>query len=312
MRVPSYRVLMPLPARDFDPSEAALAWDALAHAGHRVQFATPDARPAAADPLMLSGEGLDFWSRVHGLRRVRLLGLLLRANRAAREAHARMIAHAAYATPLAWDAVDSAAFDALVLPGGHARGMREYLESMTLQRIVAELFARDVPVGAICHGVVLAARSRVADGVRSVLYGRRTTALTWSLERSAWRLMRSVGRRWDPGYYRTYEEQPGEPAGFRSVQAEVTRALADPAHFLDVDEDAPQAWRKGSGLFRDRADDARAAFVVRDRYYVSARWPGDAHAFAHALLESIAAHAANALVPKPAMPTAPLDEVAHG
>jgi hypothetical protein len=36
------RVLVLLPARDFDPSEAAVCWRVLVGAGHAVHFATPD------------------------------------------------------------------------------------------------------------------------------------------------------------------------------------------------------------------------------------------------------------------------------
>ena len=39
-------------------------------------------------------------------------------------------------------------------------------------------------VGAICHGVLLAARSRRQDG-QSVLYGKRTAALTKLMELEA-------------------------------------------------------------------------------------------------------------------------------
>jgi len=53
------RVLLPLPARDFDPSEAAVGWRVLVDAGHEVRFATPDGRPAVADEIMLTGRGLD-------------------------------------------------------------------------------------------------------------------------------------------------------------------------------------------------------------------------------------------------------------
>ena len=70
-----------------------------------------------------------------------------------------------------------------------------------------------------------------------------------------------------------------------SVQQEVTRALADPADFLDVPKADPEYRRKTSGLQRDCFDDARPAFVVRDRNYVSARWPGDAHTFAKTFAE---------------------------
>jgi hypothetical protein len=94
--------------------------------------------------------------------------------------------------------------------------------------------------------------------------------------------MRYAGRVWDPGYYRTYAEQPGEPGGFRSVQAEVTRELASPDDFVDVPAGVADHFRKASGLFRDSGSDDRPAWVVRDGNYVSARWPGDAHSFARA------------------------------
>jgi hypothetical protein len=114
-----------------------------------------------------------------------------------------------------------------------------------------------------------------------VLHGYKTTALTWALENSAWKVAR-ITRFWDPDYYRTYLEQPGDPDGYMSVQQEVTRELADPADFLDVPKSDPEYRRKTSGLQRDSIDDARPAFVVQDRNYISARWPGDVHTFAKA------------------------------
>jgi putative intracellular protease/amidase len=280
------RILIPLPERDFDPTEAAVSWRILVEAGFEVEFATPRGLPAEADPLMLSGEGLDAWSRIPALRGVKLLGLILRANADARRDHQRMIGDARYRSPLAYGAIVVSNYNGLLLPGGHcARGMRAYLESEVLQARVAEFFDRDLPVAAICHGVVLAARSRSTKTGLSVLHGRKTTALTWKLERTAWSLMRYGGRFWDAEYYRTYVENPGEPAGFRSVEEEVKRALASPADFLD----APASdVRKSSGLFRDTDSNARPAFVVVDRAYVSARWPGDAHEFAQQFAKLLA------------------------
>ena len=276
------RVLIPLPARDFDPSEAAVSWLVLSKASHSVSFATPDGRPAAADDMMLSGEGLDPWGGIPLLRKLPMIGLLMRANREARDAYAAMIADRNYAAPLRWEAIDPSAFDGLLLPGGHrARGMRQYLESEKLQRCVADFFGAQKPVAAICHGVLLAARSISPKTGRSVLYGYKTTALTWALENSAWKVARMT-RFWDPNYYRTYLERPGEPDGYMSVQQEVTRSLANPADFLDVPRTDPDYRRKTSGLRRDTMDDARPAFVVQDRNYVSARWPGDVHTFAKA------------------------------
>lgn len=276
------RVLIPLPARDFDPSEAAISWRVLSKAGHSITFATPDGRPAAADDMMLSGEGLDPWGGIPLLRKLPMIGLLMRANREARDAYAAMVADPNYAAPLHWEVVDPSVFDGLLLPGGHrARGMRQYLESETLQRCVADFFEAQKPVAAICHGVLLAARSISPRTGRSVLYGYKTTALTWALENSAWKVAR-LTRFWDPNYYRTYLEQPGEPDGYMSVQQEVTRSLANLSDFLDVPKTDPGYRRKTSGLQRDTMNDARPAFVVQDRNYVSARWPGDVHTFARA------------------------------
>ena len=274
------RVLILLPARDFDPSEAAVSWQVLSNAGHTIIFATPDGQPAAADDMMLSGEGLDLWGAIPLLRKLPLVGFLMRANIDARNAYAAMIVDRNYSAPLRWDAIDSSAFDALLLPGGHrARGMRDYLDSPVLQHYVTDFFEMQKPVAAICHGVLLAARSISKRTGRSVLHGYKTTALTWALENSAWKLAR-ITRFWDPNYYRTYLEQTGEPDGYMSVQQEVTRALARPEDFLDVPRADPEYRRKTSGLQRDTMADARPAFVVQDRNYVSARWPGDVHTFA--------------------------------
>jgi putative intracellular protease/amidase len=120
------------------------------------------------------------------------LGLLMRANRNARQAYAKMIVDPNYVAPQRWDAIDPMAFDALLLPGGHrARGMRNYLESDILQRLVAHFFDEEKPVAAICHGVLLAARSISKRTGRSVLNGYRTTALTWAFERVRGRLRAS-------------------------------------------------------------------------------------------------------------------------
>jgi putative intracellular protease/amidase len=274
------RVVVLLPARDFDPSEAAIGWRVLVDGGQTIDFATPDGQAAVADEMMLTGQGLDPWGAVPLLRKLPLIGLLMRANRAARKAYAEMTADPRYLAPLRWEAIDAFAYDGLLLPGGHrARGMREYLESDILQRHVAGFFEAEKPVAAICHGVVLAARSVSPKTGRSVLHGYQTTALTWALESRAWSLARAT-RFWDPDYYRTYLEQGGQPKGFMSVQQEVMRALADPQDFRDVTKSDPHYRRKTSGVARDTSNDPTPAFVVRDRNYVSARWPGDAHTFA--------------------------------
>ena len=237
-----------------------MPWRVLNEAGHTCVFATPDAKPAQADPRMLTGSGLG------------LLAPMLRAHGNAVADHDRMAQSTGYCTPIAWSDIATGLstnlFDAVLLPGGHAPGMREYLESPLLQSAVAAFFERDLPVAAICHGTVLAARSRATrgDGAgRSVLYGRRTTGLTRQLEMLAWRLTRH--RLGD--YYRTYP---------RTVQDEVAAALRSPLDFLS----GPPA------LLRDSDRLRRVGFTVRDGRYLSARWPGDAHRFAHELADMLA------------------------
>lgn len=274
------KILVPLPLRDSDPTEVAVSWRILRDAGHTLAFATPDGSMAASDPMMLTGEGLDVWGFIPGLNKLPLIGLALRAHKPARDAYRLLQRDLHFKKPLRYAGLRSADFDALLLPGGHAKGMRYYLESAELQSVVADFFDAKKPVAAVCHGVVLAARSISKKTGKSVLYGRKTTALTWALEKSGWNLTRYFARFWDPNYYRTYAEEPGEAVGYRSVQQEVTRALEKPADFLDVPAEAPRHFTKASGLFRDTLGDSGPAWVVRDGHYVSARWPGDVHTFA--------------------------------
>ena len=282
-------VLIPIPDRDFDPTEVAVSWNVMTGSGHRVVFATETGIAGVADDIMVTGRGLDIWSALPLLGAIPLIGLTLRANKDGRKSYRDMLHSNEFQHPGSWAGATLDGVDALLLPGGHrARGMRSYIDSDILHRLVVEAFARGLVVAAICHGVLLAARSVDPNTGRSVLYGRKTTALTWAMERSAWRLTRLTRYR-DRDYYRTYTEEPGQPGGYMSVQSEVTRALADPTDFRDVARGSPQWRRKTSGMARDTATDSRPAFVVDDGGYVSARWPGDTHTFASLLSQKLKA-----------------------
>ncbi len=274
------QILIPIPARDFDPTEAAISWQVLKSLDHAVTFATPGGKAAEADEMMLTGQGLDLWGFIPILRRFPLLGLLVRADKNGRLAYEAMTGDPGFKAPIKWTDIDAGKFDGLLLPGGHrARGMRPYLESPVLQGVVAEFFDADKPVAAICHGVLLVARTLSNKTGKSVLYGKKTTALTWALESAAASVGR-VTRFWDPFYYRTYRDEQGQSRGFMSVQAEVTRVLQKPEDFLDVPKNSTSYRKKTSGLQRDTLEDSSPAFVVQDGNYVSARWPGDVHTFA--------------------------------
>src|SRR4029077_8938600 len=51
-------VLIPIPERDFDPTEVAVSWKVLGELGHEVRFATPEGRASRGDELMVRGGGL--------------------------------------------------------------------------------------------------------------------------------------------------------------------------------------------------------------------------------------------------------------
>jgi protease I len=253
------RILVPLPSHGFDPTEAGVPWFYLVRAGHVMTFATPDAAMALADPRMLTGVDLPaLWRRS------------LMAGPAAVACFRELEAAPEFKAPLSYATANARNFDALFLPGGHDKGMRVYLESAKLQALVAEFFAADKPVAAICHGTLLAARSRAAE--HSVLWGRKTTGLTRRQELIAWYLTRS--RLGD--YYRTY----------------ATPMADELISYLR----APTDYDPGPGypipLRRDSQAKPEIGFAVRDGSYVSARWPGDAWCFARLFQAVLAERAA--------------------
>ncbi len=254
------RVLMPLPDRDFDVTETAVPWKLLTRAGHEVVFATEAGKSApCADPLLLTG----------------VLFGKLGAEPEAKRFYQEMASDPRFTAPLSWAALDVATFDGLVLAGGHAPGMRQYLGSEELQRKVAAIWKLGRPVGAICHGVLVLARSKVEG--RSVIADKRTTCLPKYMERTAYYLSAwKLGR-----YYRTY------PA---YVEDEVLQSLSSEGLFV-----------RGPRTLSARGTDSddSAAFVVEDGRYVSARWPGDAYLFSkHFLMQLEAArHASSAAAP---------------
>lgn len=207
--------------------------------------------PASGDPMMITGEGLG------------ILSALLKADSHGLAAYSEMITSKEFISPIPWTEIDVENFDGIVLAGGHAKGMKEYLESSVLQKIVCAFFSAKKVVGAICHGTVLAARSKDASG-KSVLHGRKTTALLRSQELAAWILTCL----WLKSYYRTYSE---------TVQYEVTRSLAHPSDFVS----GPLP------ILRDSLDNIHHGFVLEDQNYISARWPGDAHRFGMTLVRQL-------------------------
>jgi putative intracellular protease/amidase len=245
------RVLMPLPDRDFDPTETAVPWHLLREAGCEVVFATERGGEApACDPRGLEG----------------VLFGQLRAAREPRALYRELERAPEFRAPRSWASLIPAEFDGLLLPGGHAPGMRQYLGDERLHAQVAAFAKLDRPIGAICHGVLVLARAR-DDAGRSLLAQRRTTCLPKYMERTAyfatfWKLGR---------HYRTYDAY---------VEDEVRAALDDPARQF-VRGPLALDPRRVVAAATEHGD---SAFVVEDGRYISARWPGDSYRFAERFL----------------------------
>lgn len=240
------RILCLLPNKDFDPTETGVPWKIFTEAGHSIVFATPNGRQAKADPIMVTGTGLGFFK------------YLLMADANGLSAYNQMILSDFFKKPLSYSEVQWDNFDALLLPGGHAKGMCEYLESKKAQSIVAHFFDHNKPVGAICHGTLMAARSISKITGKSVLYGKVTTGLTFIQEMIAWNLTRV----WMGDYYRTYETP---------MEFELCTNLQSTSDYT----------RGPFPFVRDSPENLKPGFTILDGNYLSARWPGDVHKFAN-------------------------------
>ena len=178
------KVLFPLPDHDFDVTEVAVPWKLLVEAGHEVVFATEVGATPACDPLAAHRRGVRqagratrgdrFLSRARDLDVIHETDVVgrLRADRVRRAISRR------------WPRT------------GNAPVSRQRAGAGTDRRL---LRIDRKPIAAICHGVLVAARSKRSDGA-SVLHGLRTTCLPKYMERSAY-----LATFWRRGrYYRTY------------------------------------------------------------------------------------------------------------
>ncbi|KAH8917997.1 class I glutamine amidotransferase-like protein [Atractiella rhizophila] len=248
----TYRIVFFLSTAGQDPSEVSIPWKYLTSQGVQVEFATEDGKPATCDQRMING----------------LLAVLMGATAEAKRAHAELVQTEAWQHPHSWTSPtfqeDLKQYDGILLPGGHDKGMRQYLESTSLQKLLADFFplssrsgSDKKVVAAICHGVLALARSKKGDkSVLAINEGVETTTLPVHLERFAYVVTAPfLGK-----YYRTYDAY---------CATEVQSLLAKPSLY------------KRGGFFDTRP------FVVVDKnhYYVSARFPGDAQKFAENFLQ---------------------------
>ena len=246
-------ILIPIPNYGFDPTEVAIPWKLFSEAKFNVVFSTPKGEKAVADTLMLTGKKLGIWKSV------------LKAKPTAVKTYFELEKNQSFCKPLTYKEAKETNFNAIFLPGGHDKGVKEYLESNILQQLIVSFFKNNKPVGAICHGVVLLARSIDPKTGKSVLYNYKTTALLKKQELLAYNLTRL----WLKDYYLTYPQI--------TVEEEVTNALIDKNNFLSGK----------TPIFRDTKINLKRGFTVRDRNYLSARWPGDVYKFSFEFIEMI-------------------------
>jgi len=247
------KVLIPLPRHGCDPSEVAIPWLLLDKQHIEMTFITPDGKTATTDEIMLTG------------KRLGLLKPILQARHDAVMAYQQLESSVAYTNPLKYTDVSAIDFDGLLLPGGHDKGVKEYLESEVLQKLVVDFFNANKPVAAVCHGVLIPARSIDPDTQQSVIFDYKCTGLLKRQELTAYQLTRL----WLDDYYLTYPET--------TTEDELISALACKTQFL----------QGNLPLSRDDLQHLSRGFIVKDRNYLSARWPGDIYNFSLKFIEML-------------------------
>jgi len=235
------KILIPIPSKGFDPTETAIPWKLLKEDNFEVVFATPNGKIATGDMIMITGKNLGIFKR------------LLIARKDARDAYFEMIESKNFKNPISYSEIKGSEFDALFLPGGHDKTVREYLESKILQNVVVDFFNSNKKVAAVCHGLVLMARSIDPKTNHSVLYNYKTTSLLKQQELMGYNLTKM----WVGDYYLTYPEI--------TVEDEVKACLQDSNNFIN----GPKP------IFRDSQKNMKVGFALRDKNFISARWPGD-------------------------------------
>ncbi len=232
-------ILLPLPDNDFDPSESSFPWKYCTQRNWKVTFATEHGSTPAADPRLLKGP---------------ILGPLGAGPRGLKN-YRQMSQSPEFQNPIRYEDIVVDEFDAVTLTGGHAPGMKQYLESKLLQDKMVEFFHQGKVVGAICHGVLVLARAIDPHSGKSVLYDYKVTALTKDLEWSGYALtFWLLGRR-----YRTYDCY---------VADEVRGVLKDPRNF-----------KHGLAML--------IPFVYQDRNLLTSRWPLDAPLYARRFVQMV-------------------------
>jgi putative intracellular protease/amidase len=235
------KILIPLPDNDFDLTEVAVPWKLFSKKNCTITFATENGNRAYCDPKLITG----------------VIFGQLGAEKEAIGFYRELEQQKEFLHPIKFADIIPENFDVLVLPGGHAQGMKQYLENKILQQKVLRFFELDKLIGSICHGCIVLARTIDPATGKSIVYNKKLTGLTKFLERIAYYITF-----WKLGkYYRTY------PA---YVQDEVKDCLGDKSNF-----------KTGGNQFKP--------YVCVDENLITARWPKDAYLFAETIISKLEA-----------------------
>jgi len=233
------KILIPIPDKDFDLTEVAVPWKRFTENGYQVIFATENGAVGQTDPKLIKG----------------VIFGQLGAKPYAITIYKEMLQSNAYKNPIKFKNINPNDYVLLHLPGGHAKGVKQYLESKVLQEKVAEFFYQNKLVGSICHGAIVLARTKDKNTGKSIVANRKLTALTKKLEKMAYYITA-----WKLGdYYRTYDTY---------TQDEVVKVLTNKNQF-----------KQGSNQFKP--------FVCQDKNLITARWPKDIELYCKTLLEAL-------------------------
>ncbi|STX27968.1 DJ-1 family protein [Legionella beliardensis] len=245
--------IISLPEQGFDPSEAVIPWHILSQAGCRVCFATPDKQVSKADKRMVT-QGLG------------LLSPFLMTSKIALDLYQCMIKTPEFKQPFAYEEINTEEIYGMIFPGGHGEGIKSMLESQILHKKIVECFNQNKIIGALCTGVLTVARSIDPKTQKSVLFNKKTTAVTRWMELSGWYLTRHYFH----NYYRIYPT---------TAQDEIEKLLSNRKQF----------YTGGARVFPMKYSKRFLynQFTVLDGNYVSGRWPGDCYRFAHDLVRLV-------------------------
>jgi len=111
------QILIPIPDNDFDLTEVSIPWKYFKDNGFNVTFSTENGNIGKADPLLITG----------------VIFAKLGASPEAIKSYRKLEKDEAFLHPIPYKDIVSEKYDALLLPGGHAQGMRQYLENEVLQ-----------------------------------------------------------------------------------------------------------------------------------------------------------------------------------